>query len=115
MTWRSDGFYFTKRPLIANWHAPRYDAIFEWKKRIEDLAGDVTVNNDCPTDMGSVQRAHYLSLTSTQAVTLCPPTATPVTWTHIFPLSSMSALPVSLTDVFWLKTPAGVPVAEGVG
>jgi hypothetical protein len=64
--WRSDAFYFTNRPLIASWHAPRYDAITEWKHRIEDLAGDVTTENDSPDNMGTEQRLYYLHLSVKQ-------------------------------------------------
>ncbi len=38
--WRNDGFYYIDRPLIANWHAPRYDRMTEWQDRIESLVGD---------------------------------------------------------------------------
>ncbi len=40
--WRNDGFYYIRHPLIANWHAPRYDAMTEWKTRIEAMVGDTS-------------------------------------------------------------------------
>jgi hypothetical protein len=66
--WRSDAFYFTRRPLIAEWHAPRYDAITQWRSRIEAMAGDVSINNDCPGDMGTQQRLHFTQLSQSQVL-----------------------------------------------
>ncbi len=43
--WRKDAFYFMQRPLIADWHAPRYNAMTEWRERIEALVGNVSQMN----------------------------------------------------------------------
>jgi hypothetical protein len=43
--WRKDAFYFTQRPLIADWHAPRYNSMTQWWQRIETLVGDVSQMN----------------------------------------------------------------------
>src|SRR5580658_8594723 len=40
--WRNDVFYVTRRPLIAAWHTPRFDAMGDWRRRIEALVGDVS-------------------------------------------------------------------------
>jgi hypothetical protein len=40
--WFNQGFYYIRRPLIANWHAPRYDQLTDWKNRIESLVGDTS-------------------------------------------------------------------------
>jgi hypothetical protein len=40
--WFNQGFYYIRRPLIANWHAPRYDRLTEWRARIESLVGDTS-------------------------------------------------------------------------
>jgi hypothetical protein len=40
--WRNDGYYYIRHPLVANWHAPRYDALTEWKARIEAMVGDTS-------------------------------------------------------------------------
>ena len=40
--WRGEVFYFTRRPLIAAWHTPRFDAMADWRGRIEALVGDVS-------------------------------------------------------------------------
>jgi hypothetical protein len=37
--WWNCAFYTIQRPLIVNWHAPRYDAMTEWRERIETLVG----------------------------------------------------------------------------
>ena len=68
--WHNDGFYCIRRPLIANWHAPRYDAITEWKARLESLVGDVShlnLRDPDNTEMDSSARAHYAHL-STQDI-----------------------------------------------
>lgn len=65
--WRADAYYFIRRPLVANWHAYRYDAMTAWRKRIESLAGDLShlKANDPPTgDMDLVCRSHYRSLST---------------------------------------------------
>jgi len=68
--WRAECFYFARRPLIANWHAPRYDQMDQWQVRIEDLVGDVSKDNDNPEDMGTRPRARYAQLTTRQVVDL---------------------------------------------
>lgn len=37
--WRQDSFDFAQRPQIANWQAVRYDALADWKTRIDYLVG----------------------------------------------------------------------------
>ncbi len=40
--WRRDVLYFAKCPIVASWSAMRYDAMSEWRERIEALAGDTS-------------------------------------------------------------------------
>jgi hypothetical protein len=40
--WHGEVFYRTRRPLIAAWHTPRFDAMADWRRRIESLVGDVS-------------------------------------------------------------------------
>ncbi len=64
--WRKDAFYFTHRPLIADWHAPRYNAMTAWRQRIEALVGDVsqmTAADNLAGDMDQRARDFYQNLT----------------------------------------------------
>jgi len=63
--WRKDAFYFTHRPLVADWHAPRYDAMTEWRQRVEALVGDVShmdVEDNLAGEMDQTARDHYARL-----------------------------------------------------
>ena len=63
--WRKDAFYFTHRPLVADWHAPRYNAMTEWRQRIESLVGDVShmeVDDNLAGEMDARARDHYFHL-----------------------------------------------------
>jgi hypothetical protein len=67
--WRKDAFYFTQRPLVADWHAPRYNAMTEWRQRIEALVGDVShmdVADNLAGEMDPRARDHYAHLTPAQ-------------------------------------------------
>jgi hypothetical protein len=64
--WRADAFYFLRRPLIANWHAFRYDKMSEWRKRIESMVGDLTTVDSDDAQVGDMDlsaREHYRHLT----------------------------------------------------
>jgi hypothetical protein len=64
--WRKDTFYQIRRPLIADWHAPRYDAMTEWKERIEALVGDVShmaIEDNLAGEMDERARQFYGNLT----------------------------------------------------
>lgn len=37
--WRPEVFYYGRRAVVANWQAIRYDALPEWRARIEHLVG----------------------------------------------------------------------------
>ena len=72
--WRKDAFYFTQRPLIADWHAPRYDAMTQWRQRIEALVGDVSqmsAEDNLASDMDQRARNFYqhLSVADISAIT----------------------------------------------
>ena len=63
--WRKDAFYFTQRPLIADWHAPRYNAMTDWRQRIEALVGDVShmsVEDNLAGDMDQRAQDFYQHL-----------------------------------------------------
>jgi hypothetical protein len=63
--WRKDAFYFTHHPLVADWHAPRYDAMTHWRQRIEALVGDVShmnVEDNLAGEMDLRARDHYTRL-----------------------------------------------------
>jgi hypothetical protein len=65
--WRTDGFYYLRRPLVANWHAPRYDAMTEWRERNESLVGDVsrlTAADSTDGNMDAEARLHYQQLSA---------------------------------------------------
>jgi len=67
--WWNDGFYYIRRPLIANWHAPRYNALTEWQQRIEALVGDtsnLTYEDALRGDMAAAQWTHYAKLSPAQ-------------------------------------------------
>jgi hypothetical protein len=58
--WRNDAFYLLDRPLIANWHAPRYDRMTEWRARLESLVGPLTGGRATPDDdMDDLAKATY--------------------------------------------------------
>ncbi len=64
--WRSDAYYELGRPLIANFHAPRYDRMSEWRQRLAALAGDtshLTPADETAGDMGQPARDFYERLT----------------------------------------------------
>jgi hypothetical protein len=63
--WRKDAFYYTRRPLVADWHAPRYNAMTEWRQRIESLVGDVShmdAADNLAGEMDQTARDHYARL-----------------------------------------------------
>lgn len=63
--WPNDGFYYIQRPLIANWHAPRYDRMTDWKNRIEALVGDTSHLNYEDSLQGEMDLrawSHYANL-----------------------------------------------------
>jgi hypothetical protein len=63
--WFNEGYYFINRPLIANWHAPRYDKLTEWKARIESMVGDTShLNPDLAIygEMDPGAWVHYATL-----------------------------------------------------
>jgi hypothetical protein len=67
--WRNDGFYYIRRPLIANWHAPRYDALTEWQQRIESLVGDtsnLTYEDAMLGEMAPREWSYYANLSADQ-------------------------------------------------
>jgi len=67
--WWNDGFYYLRRPLIANWHAPRYDRLTEWKDRIESLVGDtsdLTYEDAMDGQMNAAAWSYYASLSTEQ-------------------------------------------------
>ena len=60
--WRSDTYYTLRRPLIANFHTPRYDRMAEWRQRLAALGGDLshlTVADEAAGDMGQPARDFY--------------------------------------------------------
>jgi hypothetical protein len=63
--WRGDAFYFMRRPLIANWHDYRFDDMTGWRKRMEQLVGDLS-NLDAydldPGDLDLKARSYYRNL-----------------------------------------------------
>jgi hypothetical protein len=67
--WWNPGFYWLQRPQIVSAHAPRYDAMTEWKERIEALVGD-TSDLTYEDAQGGVMNAaawkHYATLTPAQ-------------------------------------------------
>jgi hypothetical protein len=65
--WENEGFYYIRRPLIANWHAPRYNAMTQWRQRIEALVGDTSnlaYENALQGEMGPCEWRYYASLTT---------------------------------------------------
>ncbi len=70
---RADAFYFIRRPLIANWHAYRYDAMGDWQKRVEALTGDLSHLDPNDADIGNMDlaaRSHYRNLSVTDILAL---------------------------------------------
>jgi hypothetical protein len=67
--WWNDGFYYIRRPLICNWHAPRYDAMTEWQQRNEALVGDtsnLTYEDALRGDMAAPEWSYYANLSPQQ-------------------------------------------------
>lgn len=67
--WRKENFYYMQRPQIVNWHAPRFDAMTEWRARMEALVGDVTdidVKDNLSGALDAKARTHYEKLTRAQ-------------------------------------------------
>jgi hypothetical protein len=75
--WRNDAYYLMQRPLVVDWHAPRYDRMTEWKSRIEAMTGPIEpdrtwaeASRDLPTNpsenLGPQARAFYAGLTAAQ-------------------------------------------------
>jgi hypothetical protein len=67
--WRSDSIFLARRPAIAWWQAARFDGVHEWRRRMEELGGDLSKLLDAgrPIDASEVVaalRAHYESLTA---------------------------------------------------
>ncbi len=63
--WRADAFYYIRRPLIANWHAYRYDDMTGWRERVESLTGDLSdldPRDAMVGDMDLAARSHYRNL-----------------------------------------------------
>ncbi len=64
--WRKDTFYRLQRPLIADWHVPRFDGMTEWRERIEVLVGDVShtsVDDNLAGELDDRARNFYAHLT----------------------------------------------------
>lgn len=71
--WRKDAFYVLRHPLIAEWDAPRLNAITPWRQRIEALVGDVshlTGEEILSGEMNQQARDFYRHLNETQLATL---------------------------------------------
>jgi hypothetical protein len=65
--WRNDAFYLMERPLIADWHAPRYDRMTEWKARLESLVGPLSQESVTPDDdLGDSAKAYYEHLSAAE-------------------------------------------------
>jgi hypothetical protein len=67
--WWNPGFYWLWRPQIVSGHAPRYDAMTEWKERIEALVGDTSDLTYEDAEGGVMNAAawlHYATLTPEQ-------------------------------------------------
>ena len=65
--WRADAYYFLRRPLIADWHAFRYDDMPGWRARIEAMVGDLSntdPNDPQVGDMDLHAREHFRHLTT---------------------------------------------------
>jgi hypothetical protein len=71
--WRADAYYFLRRPLIADWHAFRYDEMGEWRQRIESMVGDlshVDPNDALVGDMDLRAREHFRHLSAGDIIKL---------------------------------------------
>jgi hypothetical protein len=67
--WWNDSFYYLNRPLVANWHVPRFNALEEWKQRIEALVGDtshLTLKDAFGGEMDTAAWSHYATLSTEQ-------------------------------------------------
>jgi hypothetical protein len=83
--WCNSAYYYIQRPLIANWHAPRYDRMTEWRQRIEALSGDLsdlTFEDGMTGEMNSVAWTHYahLSIAELTAIQNKFPPCQPAKW-----------------------------------
>ena len=70
--WRRETFYLAQRPLIACWHAPRYDAMSQWRERIIALVGNLS---SLPTeqsgdDLTEQCRDHFQNMSPTDVMNL---------------------------------------------
>ncbi len=55
---RQDAFIRAQRPIVANWQAIRYDALPEWKRRIDRLVGGRTAFVGYDGDIGDLRTAY---------------------------------------------------------
>ena len=68
--WRGESYYWMQRPLIAEWRAPRYDELTEWRNRIEALVGVVPTNLIDPGEMGPAPQHHFQHLSEADVLRL---------------------------------------------
>jgi hypothetical protein len=71
--WRKDTFYQLQRPLIADWHVPRFTAMTEWRQRIESLVGDVShmdPEENLAGELDARARQNYSNLTEADLKTI---------------------------------------------
>ena len=59
---RQDAFMLAERPVVANWQAVRYDALTEWKRRVDALVGSRSTFEQERGDLPTL-RAAYDGLT----------------------------------------------------
>ncbi len=62
---RQDAFLRSERPIVANWQAIRYDALGEWKRRMDALVGGDEVFDAYDGKIEDLRRA-YNQLSATQ-------------------------------------------------
>ncbi len=65
---RQDAFAIAERPIVGNWQAIRYDALGEWKRRVDALAGGAVTVAHPPSepDQLTALRSAYDQLTQRQ-------------------------------------------------
>ena len=65
---RQDAFAIAERPIVGNWQAIRYDALGEWKRRVDALVGGAAIAEQPPAapDELTALRTAYNQLTQRQ-------------------------------------------------
>lgn len=58
--WRREAWYLTRRGIVANFSFHTYDRVGEWRKRLEDLVGELQPRG--MEDTFKAMRTHYFSL-----------------------------------------------------